>query len=141
VISFGLASNLANIEKYDVFGFIKTLLKYSLPSLLTLIVLIWLITVNVIYFKRINQGKVAGEYYTYSTMTTIIVIAQIIFLFKYLTDSLKSIMDIIKQNQSANSDLTVPTNKMAYVTYFLTFLNFIFIGIMTIILQFFSTDG
>jgi hypothetical protein len=144
VISFGLASNIVNIEKYDVFGFIKTLIKYSLPSLLTLIVLIWLITVNVIFFKRINQGKVAGQYYTFSTMTTIIVIAQVATLFKYLSDKLKDIMDIIKHNQlkpASTSDIEVPSNKLAYVTYFLTFLNFIFIGIMTIVLKFFSTDG
>ena len=133
VISFGLASDIANIEKYDVFGFIKALLKYSLPSLLTLIVLLWLITVNVIFFKRINQGKVAGEYYTYSTLTTIIVIAQIITLFKYLTDYLGG--------RPLSLDKQVSADRMSYVTYFLTFLNVIFIGIMTIVLEFFSTDG
>ena len=61
VIFISLASKITSIENYDVFTFLKTLVKYTLPSLLTLIVLIWLITVNVIYFKRINQGRVANE--------------------------------------------------------------------------------
>lgn len=123
VISFGLVKD---ISTYSVFDFLKTLIQTSLPSFLTLVILLWIITINVIYFKRINQGKVANEYYSYSTLTTLILIFQIIVLFKYLKDSVNV--------QPSN-------NKMAYATYFLSFINFIFIGIMTIILEYFSTDG
>uniref|UniRef100_A0A6C0HFQ6 Uncharacterized protein n=1 Tax=viral metagenome TaxID=1070528 RepID=A0A6C0HFQ6_9ZZZZ len=132
VITFGLASSITAIENYNVFGFLKTLVKNSLPSLLTLIVLLWLITLNVIYFKRINQGKVANEYYNYSNITTLIVIGQIMILFKYLKDKFAAVSGNVS---------TAGADKMAYVTYFLTFLNFVFIGIMTIVLEFFSTDG
>jgi hypothetical protein len=142
VIFISLASNITNIEKYDVFEFLKTLVKYTLPSLLTLIVLIWLITLNVIYFKRINQGKVADEYYTYSTITTFIVIFQIITLFKYLNDNLSKINKQISVDAAVSKgSFNIAIDSMAYATYFLTFLNFLFIGIMTIILEFFSTDG
>jgi len=142
VIFISLASKITSIENYDVFTFLKTLVKYTLPSLLTLIVLIWLITVNVIYFKRINQGRVANEYYSYSTITTLIVIFQIIALFKYLTDNLSTINSQISRDvASGNNSFNISNDKMAYVTYFLTFLNFLFIGIMTIVLEFFSTDG
>ena len=142
VIFISLASKITSIENYDVFTFLKTLVKYTLPSLLTLIVLIWLITVNVIYFKRINQGRVANEYYSYSTITTLIVIFQIIALFKYLTDNLSTINSQISRDvASGNETFIISNDKMAYVTYFLTFLNFLFIGIMTIVLEFFSTDG
>jgi len=142
VIFISLASTITNIEKFNVVGFLKTLVKYTLPSLLTLIVLIWLITVNVIYFKRINQGKVADEYYTYSTMTTFIVIFQIITLFKYLNDNLSKINTQISSDAaSGKGSFNIANDSMAYATYFFTFLNFIFIGIMTIVLEFFSTDG
>ena len=142
VIFISLASKITNIQNYDVFKFLKTLVKYTLPSLLTLIVLIWLITVNVIYFKRINQGKVADEYYSYSTITTFIVIFQIIALFKYLTDNLSTINSQISRDVvTGNDSFNISNDKMAYVTYFLTFLNFLFIGIMTIVLEYFSTDG
>lgn len=142
VIFISLASKITSIQDYDVFKFLKTLVKYTLPSLLTLIVLIWLITVNVIYFKRINQGKVADEYYSYSTITTFIVIFQIIALFKYLTDNLSTINSQISRDVvTGNDSFNISNDKMAYVTYFLTFLNFLFIGIMTIVLEFFSTDG
>lgn len=142
VIFISLASNITNIEKYNVFGFLKTLVQYSFPSLLTLIILIWLITLNIIYFKRINQGKVADEYYTYSTITTCIVIFQIITLFKYLNDNLSKINKQITSDLLSGTESNyIPNDSMAYATYFFTFLNFIFIGIMTIVLQFFSTDG
>ena len=142
VIFISLASKITSIQNYDVFKFLKTLVKYTLPSLLTLIVLIWLITVNVIYFKRINQGRVANEYYSYSTITTLIVIFQIIALFKYLTDNLSTINSQISRDVAEGKESFIISNdKMAYVTYFLTFLNFLFIGIMTIVLEFFSTDG
>ena len=48
-LSFSLASRMESLNK-DIFGFIKTLLFDSLPSLLTLLVLMWLIVLNVTYF-------------------------------------------------------------------------------------------
>jgi hypothetical protein len=139
-ITFALAFNkqkINKIQELNAFSTLKDMLTKSLPSLLTLIVLIWIIILNISYFKRINQGKVADEYYSYSTMITLIVVLQIIALFMYLKDNLNTIIN----NLTTKSIPNVPNNKMAYVTYFLTFLNFIFIGITTIILEFFSTDG
>ena len=126
IISFGLASQMANLKRYGVVDFVKTLLTSSLPSLLTLGILVWMISLNIMFYKRINQGKVANEYFTYSGVTTFLIILQVIFLFKHLKDN-----------------INVPTmvNTMAYVTYGFTFLNAIFAVIMTIILEKFSTDG
>lgn len=131
-ITVALATKIIDINKYDVLTSLKLLLTKSTPALLTLIVLIWLIVVNVIYFKRINQGRVAGEYYNYSSITTLIVVFQLIALFKYLKDNMSSL---------TSAETKMPVDRMAYVIYFLTVLNFIFTGIMTIILEFFSTDG
>jgi len=135
-ITFGLAFNKGSVESIsslNIFSTLKDMLTKSMPSLFTLIVLIWIIVLNMLYFKRINQGKVADEYYTYSTLTTFIVVLQVMTLFKYLKDNLKTILD--------KTNATLPTDKMAYATYLFTLLNFIFIGIMTIVLEFFSTDG
>lgn len=132
-ITFGLAFNKGSVESIsslNIFSTLKDMLTKSMPSLFTLIVLTWIIVLNMLYFKRINQGKVADEYYTYSTLTTFIVVLQVMTLFKYLKDNLKTILD--------KTNATLPTDKMAYATYFFTLLNFIFIGIMTIVLEFFS---
>jgi len=123
-LSFALASNMKNLNT-DIFGFIKELLSDSLPSLLTLLILVWLITLNVTYFKRINQGKISGEYNQFSQINTIFLVIQIIVLFMFLRDQMSS----------------TPNNKMSYVVYAMTFINVILISMMNIILRFFSTDG
>jgi hypothetical protein len=123
-LSFSLASNMSNLNK-DLYGFIKELLTDSLPSLLTLLVLVWLVTLNVTYFKRINQGKVSSEYNQFSNVNTVFLVIQIIVLFMFLRDQI-----------SGNSN-----NKMSYVVYIMTFVNVILISMMNIILRFFSTDG
>jgi hypothetical protein len=124
-LSFSLASNMTNLNK-DMFGFIKELLSDSIPSVLTLLVLVWLVTLNVTYFKRINQGKVSSEYNQFSNVNTVFLVIQILVLFMYLRDQM-----------STNSS----NNKMYYVVYALTFINLILISMMNIILRFFSTDG
>lgn len=125
-LSFALASNMANLEK-SLFGFIKMLLSDSLPSMITLLVLMWLIALNVTYFKRINQGKLSDEYKQFSLITTILLVIQLIVLFMFLRDQ-----------TSANPS---GSKTMGYVVYAVTFINVIYIGMMNIILKFFTTDG
>jgi len=125
-LSFALASNMVNLEK-SLLGFIKMLFSDSLPSMITLLVLIWLITLNVTYFKRINQGKLSNDYNQFSTITTILLIIQLIVLFMFLRDQ---------------TSATPSENKtMGYVVYAITFINVIYISMMNIILKFFTTDG
>ena len=52
IISFGLASQMANLKRYGVVDFVKTLLTSSLPSLLTLGILVWMITLNIMFYKK-----------------------------------------------------------------------------------------
>ena len=125
-LSFALASNMANLEK-SLLGFIKMLLSDSLPSMVTLLVLTWLIALNVTYFKRINQGKLTDEYKQFSLITTILLVIQLIVLFMFLKDQ-----------TSANPS---GSKTMGYVVYAITFINVIYIGMMNIILKFFTTDG
>ena len=125
-LSFALASNMTNLEK-SLFGFMTQLFSESLPSMITLLVLVWLITLNVTYFKRINQGKLSSDYNQFSTITSILLIIQLIVLFMFLRDQ-------TAVNPSGNKNL-------GYVVYAVTFINVIYIGMMNIILKFFTTDG
>ena len=125
-LSFALASNMANLEK-NLFGFIKMLFSDSLPSMITLLVLMWLIALNITYFKRINQGKLSDEYKQFSLITTILLVIQLIVLFMFLRDQTST-------NPSGSKN-------MGYVVYAITFINVIYIGMMNIILKFFTTDG
>jgi hypothetical protein len=126
-LSFALASNVdKSLEGMQaVSGFIKALLADSLPTLITLLIVVWIITLNTTYFKRINQGRVSSDYNTFSTVSTIFLIIQLGALFSWLHTQV-----------STGGD-----SKMLYVVYILSFINVLFIGVMNIILRFFSTDG
>lgn len=130
-ISFALTTQLSNVSKYNSFEFVKNLLKNSLPALLLLSIIIWLITINVIHYTKINKGHVANEYNTFSTLSTIVIIIQIFVVFKY----------IIEQFGSKQLVDKISSSKYAIVNYILTLGNVIVIGIMTIVLTYFSTDG
>ena len=128
-LSFSLASNMVNLNK-DIFGFIKQLLSDSLPSMLTLLVLIWLIVLNVTYFKRINQGKISSDYNQFSKISTVFLLIQLILLFTYMKDQI-----------SLNPTVKAGSSSIFYILCAITFINCLFIGMMNIILRFFSTDG
>ena len=138
VVTFGLTTKMTNISKYNTLGFVGALLGHSLPAVLTMAVLAWLISINGVYYKRINEGKVASEYTTYSTGSTILVIAQIVALVVFMRDQLSA--DVAK---TADGKLISEAlgSRLASVTYLLTVLNFMFAGVQTIILKYFSTDG
>ena len=125
-LSFALASNMAPLER-NLFDFIKVLFSDSLPAMITLLIIVWLITLNITYFKRINQGKLSDEYNQFSTITTFLLVIQLIVLFKFLREQ-------TSPNPSGSKN-------MAYVVYGIAFINVIYIGMMNIILKFFSTDG
>jgi hypothetical protein len=121
-ITFSLATKINDQNKGSIFNFIKLLVINSLPIVATLSILIWIITLNSIYYNKINDNKISSEYYQYSNITLFLIIAQLSVLFMSL--------------QAGPSQ-----TKMKYTTYFFTVLNLIFVGIMNIILKFFTTDG
>lgn len=128
-ISFALTTQLSNVSKYNSFDFVKNLLKNSIPALLLLSIIIWLITINVIHYTTINKGHVANEYNTFSVLSSIFIIIQIYVIFKYMIE------------QFSNKQLVNTSGKYSIINYILTLGNIIVVGIMTIILTYFSTDG
>ena len=134
-INFALASQMMELNKYssNTVGFIKALLTSSMPILLTFIILVWLLIINTTYYKRINEGKIANEYNTFSTISTILVVFQLVILFKYLNDEVLA--------KKGNLIAGVLKGQLASITYILSILNLVFVGMMNIVLEFFSTDG
>ena len=127
----GIKGKLANIV-----GFLKSFLTSSGPSILTITALAWIISLNISYYTKINQGAVANEFYQLTTGTTYLFIFQIICLFQYLKLFIEGKMD--KKKEAGNAQAQ---SRIAFATYFITMINLIIVGIMTIILEFFSTDG
>lgn len=136
-ITFAMATQMTKLSENSL-GFVISMLLHSLPPLLMLGVLTWLITINAEYFKRINEGDVAKEYSTYSNLSTFMVMIQLGVLYKYMVDEL-----LIGKGGPTNKTMLFEAlkSKMASVTYLLTLGNLIVASVMTIILKYFSTDG
>lgn len=118
--------------------FVSMLFSNVIPIFLTLIIIIYIIFLNFYYFKRINSNKVTPDYHTYSLMSSLLTIIQIglvtVYLFFYLSKT-------DKQNNDANligNNFKIELSKNA--VYILSLINFIFIMMMHISLEFFSTD-
>ena len=139
MITFTLASKMVNANANpDNWGIAKLLIVNSLPGLLLFGILAWLITLNASYYKQINEGHVATEYAQFSTMSTIMVIFQLLALFKFLLDDYK-----ISQGGPENTTQLRQALKsqISAISYLLKILNIVFIGMMNIVVEFFSTDG
>lgn len=137
-VMFGISQNMQKIQDLPALEYVKGLFIHGLPPLLLLCILIWLIFLNARYFKRINQDNVASEYYNYSSVSTVLVIIQLIVLFKYLTDEFR----LSEGGPASKTQLEQAlTSRLASVTYLVTLANVMLAAIQNIILAYFSTDG
>ena len=100
------------------------------PIILTLLVMIYIIYLNMLFFTRINTNKVTPDYHTYSFMSSTLLLVQILLISNYLLKTLN--------NTSTKEDLTLELTKM--LTYILAVVNIVFILMIHISLVFFSTD-
>lgn len=125
----------------SVISFIKSGLKNSLPVFLLLLIITWLISMNIQYFTRINQGKVANEFNTISTASSAMIVLQIILLLKYLRDVAISSKGEIAGKSFLSKAYAFISSQIGVFLYLLAAVNLILAGAMQVILQFFSTDG
>ena len=123
-LSFALLSNKPTLDN-NIIDFIKGLVVNSFPSLITLIILVWLLGINMTYYKKINQGNLSESYNQFSWISTLFIMIQLVSLFYLL------------QKQTCGGDSA--TSK--YVVYGTSFINLIIVSFMNIILKYFSTDG
>ena len=123
-IGIYFSKNLFEEKQLDVMALFSNVI----PIFLTLLVIVYIIYLNFVYFARINTNKVTPDYHTYSFMSSILIIFQIILISKYLFSYLSTTDDKISREISKNA------------TYILSLVNFIFVLMIHISLAFFSTD-
>lgn len=137
-VLFNLVSK--NSMELKLWDSIKTMLSSSIPIILTILIISWLVILNMIHRVRINTGKVAPEYSQFSFFSTILIVFQLSVVFKYLLQKTK--INIFEtENETLNKLGNKINDELSSIIYILTLLNLIFVGMMQIVLQFFSTDG
>ena len=122
-------------KKISVFEYLKMTIRDVLPIFLTLFIIFYIILLIFIFFNRINSNRVTDSYHSYSFISTILIIIQLILMVKYIYVDLES----TNSHKLSEENLTTVLSKNA--TYILSTINFVFIVILHILLAFFSTDG
>ena len=119
-------------ESVNTISFLQKLFNYSIPSFLLLFILFWLIMLNVSYYTPINKGNISSEFVNYSFVSSFVILIQLFVVYKFIRE---------KYNNNINSTQKSMAHSYKLLSYLLTLSNIILIGIMTIILKYYSTDG
>ena len=116
--------------------YMNLLFNDTMPIVLTFALIVYIISLNFTYFKRINSNTVSDSYHSYSFFLALLLIIQVTLIVKYMFNLLNRINSGLT-NQQQNKEY----NAIKSVTYVLATINFIFAFIIHILLSFFSTDG
>lgn len=122
------------IENTNSLQYIIDLFKFSIPGFLLLIILFWLMSLNSVYYTQINKGNISDEFNNYSFVSSFVIAIQLFVVYKFL-----NIQFAVNDNDNNNNKNK--KNPYTLLSYLLTLTNIILIGIMTIILKYFTTDG
>jgi len=139
---FGLVISSFAMSSKDQFsqgimGFFKALLKTASPIILTILILSLILFQNISFYDNINSGKVAPQYYQFSGVSGFLILVQACLVINYLMDTLKG----RKIEGDAGGIMFALASELNSIILILTVTNIGFIGILQVILKYFSTDG
>ena len=109
------------------------ILKNILPIVLTLFIVLYSIYLNFSFFTRINRNAVSPDYRTYSYMSAVFIILQLIGIAIYLSNT-----NTNTNTKDANTQTQVLSK--AFVSI-MGIINLVFVIMIHITLYSFSTDG
>ena len=128
-----------NNNNTGIMGFLKKLFKNALPILLSIIIIALIIIQNVSFYKQINSGRVADEYYQFSGVSSFLILVQSIFVINYLMDILSGARN--KGDVEKSGIMVALASEMNSIILIISVMNIGIIGILQVILKYFSTDG
>jgi len=104
--------------------------KLPWAMVLTLIIIMWTISLNFKYFTVINKGDVPSQYYMWSGYSTVLVILMIV---------ISIVQYVLKQQKNADSNEYARQLSMYSIIIFI--FNLIAVCILQVILDCFTVDG
>jgi hypothetical protein len=116
-----------------MFAFAKSVFSQSFPSLMIGILLALTIYQNIAFYSQINSEKVPQEFFQFSGVSSFLIIVQIGLVINYVVNKAKGL-----SAQESTSFLFKQINSIVSVLFITTIF---LIGIIEIILKYFSTDG
>jgi len=122
-----------------IMGVLKILFKDALPVTLIIAIVSIIIAQNVSFYKQINSGRVADEYYQFSGVSSFLILVQTGLVVNYMMDILS------EKNNKGNTEkvgiMAAMASELNSIILILSVMNVGIIGILQVVLKFFSTDG
>ena len=115
---------------------LNLILTRGLSIFMLIMILVYIVNLSINYYDIINKNFVPVEYNTYSTISTMLIVIQILLVYQISSILLKNTKSSIN-----NSDVDTTLSRLTSITWIFSALNFILAVIMNIILEFFVTDG
>jgi len=131
---------ISNKNQYSqgILGFLKTITANSLPIIFTLVIIALIVIQNISFYNQINTGKVADEYYSFSGVSAFLILVQVSLVINFLLDKLKQ----YTSDKGSKADImAIFASELNSIILILSVTNFAFIGMLQVILKYFSTDG
>jgi hypothetical protein len=108
----------------------RAIMKLPIPLVLSVILLLWIISLNMKYFTEINELAVPDTYFTWSNYSTILFCLMIgISVFQYILKS------------SGDAEAGKYSTQLAIYSYLFVFFGFVSVVIQQVILDCFTVDG
>ena len=115
---------------------LNLILTRGISIFILILILVYIVNLSINYYDIINKNFVPVEYSTYSTISTMLIVIQILLIYQISNILLKN-----RKSSINNSDVDTTLSRLTSVTWIFSALNFILAIIMNIILEFFVTDG
>ena len=117
-------------------SFLKNVIGGCVPLILVASIICLIVYQNIAFYNQINDGKVPDEYYQYSGISSFLIIIPVCLVIQYLIDVYKG------STHNKNSEMmTILSSEIYNIIMILCVINLFFVGILQIILKYFSTDG
>jgi len=120
-------------------GFFTVIIKNALPIILTIIVVSLVLAQNILFYKQINDGRVTDEYKQFSGISSFFVVVQCVLVIKYLTNILLG--EQRKEAGLSGRIMATLSSEISSIVWILSIINIGIVGILQVILKYFSTDG
>ena len=137
VSSFGIFNK--DHASSGIMGFLKKIFKSALPIILSIVIIALIIVQNVSFYKQINSGRVADEYYQFSGVSSFLILVQTVLVINYLMDILSGQRN--KDDVEKSGVMAALASEMNSIILILSVMNVGIIGVLQVVLKYFSTDG
>ena len=111
-------------------GVLVKVLTTGLPLIIFLGIIGWNIGLLATASERVSEGRMPTEFTTYQNFTTIMYLLEMLFLYNYVST--------ITNNGAVNES---KGKQFGSIIMLLTLINFIMVGILNIIVNYYMTDG